>query len=144
MKEVNEMTIGEAKARLDAAKKDVQELSALFGQSIEESQASPVMSYPIGERVIIRARDAGVHFGELVSVDGRSVILKNSRRMWRWWSGGKETTLSGVARHGLADRDEVRIAGVVSEISILDACEIIRMTDIAIASLTDVAVANAQ
>jgi hypothetical protein len=64
--------------------------------------------------------------------------------MWRWWSAGDEISLSGVARHGLADRDEVRIAGEVAEISILDACEIIAMTDTAIASLENAEVASAQ
>ena len=64
--------------------------------------------------------------------------------MWRWWSGGGEHTLSGVARHGLADRNEVKIAGPIASISILDACEIISMSDIAIASLEAAKVAQAE
>jgi len=142
MTDLNELTIAEAKRRLEEAKRDVAQLSALFGvaEAISETKTT---KYPIGEKVIIRARDAGVHFGELVSVDSRSVVLKNARRMWRWWSGGGETTLSGVARHGLADRQEVKIAGPVSEIGILDACEIISMSDVAIASLETVCIANA-
>ena len=142
--DINSLTIGEAKARLEQAAAEVKELSALFGQAFEEASPAPATQYPIGQKVIIRARDAGVHFGTLESVDGRTVRLTNSRRMWRWWSGGDEITLSGVARHGLADRDEVRIAGCVGDISILDACEIITMTDVAIASLEGAEVASAR
>ena len=120
------------------------ELAELLGAKPIGQADLPVTQYPIGDKVIIRARDAGVHFGTLQSVDGRTVRLTNSRRMWRWWRAGDETTLSGVARHGLADRDEVRIAGEVSEISILDACEIIAMTDTAIFSLENAGVACAR
>ena len=77
--DINTLTIGEARAELEKAKQTVSELSALFGQSVEPA----AMDYPIGQKVIIRARDAGVHFGTLQSVDGRSVVLTNSRRMWR-------------------------------------------------------------
>lgn len=143
--DINTLTIGEARAELEKAKQTVSELSALFGQPVEPAATeAPVMDYPIGQKVIIRARDAGVHFGTLQSVDGRSVTLANSRRMWRWWSGGGEHTLSGVARHGLADRNEVKIAGPIASISILDACEIISMSDIAIASLEAAKVAQAE
>lgn len=143
--DINTLTIGEARAELEKAKQTVAELSALYGQSVEPAATeAPVMDYPIGQKVIIRARDAGVHFGTLQSVDGRSVVLTNSRRMWRWWSGGGEHTLSGVARHGLADRNEVKIAGPIASISILDACEIISMSDVAIASLEAAKVAQAE
>lgn len=141
---INNLTIGEAKERMARARQDLKELSELFGQSFQdEAQASPATQYPIGDKVIIRARDAGVHFGTLQSVDGRTVRLTSSRRMWRWWSAGDEISLSGVARHGLADRSEIRIAGEVAEISILDACEIIAMTDTAIKSLEGAGVASA-
>lgn len=142
--DINSLTIAQAKDRLAQAKADIQELSALFNQPVEEASPAPATQYPIGQKVIIRARDAGVHFGTLESVEGRTVRLTNSRRMWRWWSAGGEITLSGVARHGLADRDEVRIAGPVADISILDACEIITMSDAAIASLESAEVASAR
>jgi hypothetical protein len=141
----------EIKAALEQARQRMAELAAehdelaeLLGSPALTQSASPAVQYPIGDKVIIRARDAGVHFGTLQSVDGRTVRLTNSRRMWRWWSAGDEISLSGVARHGLADRDEVRIAGEVAEISILDACEIIAMTDTAIESLENAEVANAR
>ena len=134
----------QARQRMAELASEYNDLAEILGSPALTESTSPAAQYPIGDKVIIRARDAGVHFGTLQSVDGRTVRLTNSRRMWRWWSAGGEISLSGVARHGLADRDEVRIAGEVSEISILDACEIIKMTDIAIASLENAKVANAR
>lgn len=134
----------QARGKLAELAQEHNELAELLGSPTIGQAASPAVQYPIGDKVIIRARDAGVHFGTLQSVDGRTVRLTNSRRMWRWWSAGDEISLSGVARHGLADRDEVRIAGEVAEISILDACEIIAMTDKAIASLENAEVASAR
>jgi len=133
----------QARQRMAELATEHDELAELLNAQTLAASASPV-EYPIGDKVIIRARDAGVHFGTLQSVDGRTVCLTNSRRMWRWWSAGDEISLSGVARHGLADRDEVRITGEVANISILDACEIIAMTDTAIASLENAEVANAR
>lgn len=134
----------QGRAKLAELAQEHNELAELLGSPAIGQTASAATQYPIGDKVIIRARDAGVHFGTLQSVDGRTVRLTNSRRMWRWWSAGDEISLSGVARHGLADRSEVRIAGEVSEISILDACEIIAMTDVAIASLENAEVASAR
>ena len=134
----------QARQRMAELASEHDELAELLGAQALAQSSSPAVQYPIGDKVIIRARDAGVHFGTLQSVDGRTVRLTDSRRMWRWWSAGDEISLSGVARHGLADRDEVRIAGQVAEISILDACEIIAMTDTAIASLENAEVASAR
>lgn len=146
MNDTNEIkeALKQARVKLAELAKEHSELAELLGAEPLGQAASPVTQYPIGSKVIIRARDAGVHFGTLQSVDGRTVRLTKSRRMWRWWSAGDEISLSGVARHGLADRSEVRIAGEVAEISILDACEIIAMTDTAISSLENAEVANAR
>lgn len=76
-----------------------------------------------GEFVIIRARDAGVHAGTLVSHEGRIVELKDSRRLSRFFCA-KGDSLSAVALYGI-DPTRGRIEGVVPQIKILDACEII-------------------
>ena len=143
-KEQIKAALEQARQRMAELATEHDELAELLGAQALAASTSPSVEYPIGDKVIIRARDAGVHFGTLQSVDGRTVCLTNSRRMWRWWSAGDEISLSGVARHGLADRDEVRITGEVAQISILDACEIIAMTDTAIASLENAEVANAR
>jgi hypothetical protein len=88
----------------------------------------------IGEYVIVRCRDAGVHAGFLVKWDGREVTLKESRRLWYWKAGGGEHSLSGVARHGLSDG---KIAGPVDLIVLPEACEIISTTSTARSSISE-------
>lgn len=89
----------------------------------------------IGEPVIVRCHDAGVHFGYLVDYQGREVVLKNSRRMW-YWKAKKGHTLSGCAIHGITD--ESKIAGVVSTIVLTEACEIIACDLPAVGSIEDI------
>ena len=87
----------------------------------------------IGEKVIVRCRDAGVHFGELVDYEGCEVVLKDSRRMY-YWKAAKGHTLSGCALHGITD--ESKISGKLQKDHILpEACEIIPCSDIAAASI---------
>ena len=80
----------------------------------------------IGQFVIIRSRDSGVHAGTLISVQDRTVKMHGSRRLWRW-QAAKGHTLSGVALHGLVHADS-KIAGELSELVVLDVCEIIPTT----------------
>jgi hypothetical protein len=56
----------------------------------------------VGQYVIARCYAAGVHAGEVVSVEGETVILKNSRRLWSW-KAKDGVALSGVAQNGLKD-----------------------------------------
>lgn len=51
--------------------------------------------------VIVRAHTAGVHAGYLESRDGTTVVLSQSRRLWRWCGG----SLSQVAAKGPAKGD---------------------------------------
>ena len=84
---------------------------------------------------IIRCRNAGVHSGYVKSRDGQEVTLLKGRRLWRWW--GK--TLSGLATEGTFAPDKCKFADEVPEITLLDACEIIPCTQVAIDSLKGVA-----
>lgn len=96
-----------------------------------------IADHLIGKYVIIRATGAGVHAGTLAAHDGQTVRLAHARRLWRW-SAAKGHTLSGVALHGLRDgatKGWTRIAGVVGDQVILDACEIIATTTAAQTSI---------
>ena len=77
-----------------------------------------------GAYVIIRCRDAGVHAGEFVAHPAdRTVVLKNSRRLW-YWKGA--ASLSELAVYGAKDASECRFGVLnVEPIQLLDACEII-------------------
>jgi len=97
----------------------------------EKESPSPIDNPMIGEKVIVRCRDAGVHFGTLVSYSGREVLLKESRRMW-YWKAKTGHTLNACAINGIVDS---KISGSVETITLLDACEIIKCTDEAAKSI---------
>lgn len=80
----------------------------------------------IGEYVIVRCRDAGVHSGYLEEYQGREVTLSNTRRLW-YWKCLKEHSLSSIAAHGA--HEDSKFATELSKITVLDACEIIPCTE---------------
>ena len=90
----------------------------------------------IGRKCIIRCYASGVHFGTVTAQEGRQVTLANSRRLWRWHTGGKSNgvSLSGVAVNGI-DAAKSTIEPVLAEIILLDALEIIPASDRAAASI---------
>jgi len=75
---------------------ELKQIAAMFGGSTVKP-ANPV----VGQYCIARCYAAGVHAGEVVSVDGENVILKDSRRLWSW-KAADGVALSGVAQNGLA------------------------------------------
>jgi hypothetical protein len=107
---INDMTIGQAK-----------ELAAMV------SSHAPAQKALIGEYVIVRCRDAGVHAGTLIDYEGRTVILKNSRRLWYWVCANNQISLSGVASEGVVEK-ESKIPAVVGTLILSDACEILETT----------------
>jgi len=80
-----------------------------------------------GTYVIVRCRDAGVHCGEYRSHSGREVKLRNARRIWRW---NGAMTLSEIAHSGL-DSAQSKVSKPVKRALLLEACEILAVTDAA-------------
>ena len=80
--------------------------------------------------VLVRTYSAGVHFGYLVSCDGKEVVLEKSRRIWRWYGAW---TLSEIATDGL-DVTRSRVAAPVN-ITLTEAIEIIDCTPKSVESL---------
>lgn len=80
---------------------------------------------------IIRCRDAGVHAGTVMTHDGNSVVLSNSRRLWRWCS---RFTLTSVAMLGIIP-DKSKIEMNIPLIGLEGACEIIPCTDVSMDSI---------
>ncbi|MDX3885562.1 MAG: hypothetical protein QHC65_14165 [Sphingomonas sp.] len=83
-----------------------------------------------GKPVIVRTYSAGVHFGYLLSRDGKEVRLASSRRLWRWYGAW---TLSEIATSGL-DTEKSKVAAPV-EITLTEAIEIIDCTAAAVESI---------
>ena len=79
--------------------------------------------------VIIRSANSGVHAGYLISRDGDSVALKDSRRLWCWVVAkmtGPLASLSEVAVYGINSADSrSRIATTVPQMRVLGVCEVI-------------------
>jgi len=113
---VNDLTIGQA-----------QQLVAMFG-----AQGPSAQSPFIGNYVVVRCREAGVHAGVLMAASGRSCVLSESRRLWYWKPTNGAAFLSGVATEGLDSTSKV---GAPVEIELTENCEIICCTKKAEASI---------
>ena len=112
---INDMTIGQAR-----------ELIAMFN-AVSGSQ-EPKQPHPfVGKYVIARCYSAGVHAGEVVSVDGENVVLKDSRRLWQW-KAKDGVALSGVAQHGVQENG-TKIDVLNPIIYLTGVCELIPVAD---------------
>ena len=76
--------------------------------------------------VIVRSCSAGVFAGYLKERVGREVTLLNARRLW-YWSGA--SSLSELAVHGIANPDRCKFPCEVPVVSILEAIEILEVTE---------------
>ena len=111
--------------------KQIRELTAICGSGPAKSARIEGDKRP----VIVRARDAGVHFGKLVAYESRTVWLQDSRRLWSW-TAKQGIALSGVAQFGIK-ADKSKVDGLVPSIVILDACEIIDASEAATKSILE-------
>lgn len=110
----------------DLTVREAREIAKMFNPptSVTNIVAEDGWTFGHGRAVIVRAKDAGVHFGRLVKWKDRVVILERSRRLWSWHAA-KDGSLSGVAVHGLVAANSKVACEIPGELAILDACEII-------------------
>ena len=102
---------------------ELKQIATMFaGQQPAAKPVNPV----VGEYCIARCHSAGVHAGEVVSVDGENVILKDSRRLWAW-TAQDGIALSGVAQAGVKS-SECKIDVVNPLIYLTGVCELIPCT----------------
>lgn len=76
--------------------------------------------------VIVRTYSAGVFAGELVSRKGQEVVMHNARRLW-YWKGA--SSLSQLAMEGVKCPLECKFPGPVDRVELLQAIEILDVTD---------------
>jgi hypothetical protein len=100
---------------------ELKQIAALFSgaQATTTAPANPM----IGQYCIARCYSAGVHAGEVVSVDGENVVLKDSRRLWSW-KAKDGVALSGVAQTGLTS-EKSKVDVVNPAIYLTGVCELI-------------------
>lgn len=77
-------------------------------------------------RKIVRAKGAGVFFGEITEKNGDTVIMKNARRLW-YWSGA--SSLSELAQYGVARPEECKFPCAVDEVEVFNVLEILNVTE---------------
>jgi len=87
--------------------------------------------------VIVRTYSAGAFAGNLFSRDGKEVVLHNARRLW-YWSGA--ASLSQLAVSGTTKPHECKFPVAVPEVVLMEAIEILAVTEAAKASIEAVPV----
>jgi hypothetical protein len=87
--------------------------------------------------VIVRTYSAGVFAGHLVSRTGQEVVLTNARRLW-YWKGA--ASLSQLAMEGVKYPADCKFPCPVDRVELLQAIEILDVTDVAKKIIEDVPV----
>lgn len=85
--------------------------------------------------VIVRTYSAGVFAGNIESRNGREVIVRNARRLWKWVGAA---SLSQLAMEGVKKPDECMFPCEVDQVELLEAIEILDCTFKAEKSIKDV------
>ena len=75
-----------------------------------------------GKYVIVRGDRSGVFAGVLESQEGQKVLLRNVRRLWRWYGA---TECLQIATEGVKRPKDCRFTLTADSIILLDAIEII-------------------
>ena len=118
MSNIDNLTYGELK-----------QIAALFAEQSTAPVKAEGLNAMVGKKCIIRTYAAGVWFGEIAEKSGNEVIVKNARRMWRWFAA-QGISLSEVSMHGI-NHGKSKIAEPVGAIW-LEAIELIPCTPTAI------------
>lgn len=85
--------------------------------------------------VLVRTHSAGVFAGYLESRNGQEIVLRNVRRIWYWVGAA---SLSQMAVDGVAHPEECKFPCEVDRIELLQAVEILDMTEKAKQSIASV------
>ena len=89
---------------------------------------------------IVRTYSAGVFAGYLESRNGREVTLTNARRIWHWEGAA---TLSELAQQGTSNPKDCKFPAEVDRILLLEAIEILDVTEKAKKSIEEVKIWSA-
>jgi hypothetical protein len=88
---------------------------------------------PLGRKVIVRSRDAGVIYGEYAGNDGDTVHVRNGRQLWKW-KAAKGLSLIDVATYGVT-KSECKFSPAAGTVTVFNACALIDVTDDAAKSI---------
>ncbi len=110
MIDIDNVTIGELKKKIQSLLNPITANNSIYKDFI-------------GKMCVLRTYSAGVHIGIVEQVAETTVLLSNSRRLWKW---SDAFTLSEVAQNGVGDKS--RIACIVPKLLLTQVIEIIETT----------------
>jgi len=91
--------------------------------------------------VIVRTYSAGVFAGFIESRNGQEVVMRDARRLWKWAGAA---SLSQLAMEGVKKPDECMFPCKVDKVVLLEAIEILDVTEAAKKSIENVPVWQAE
>lgn len=89
------------------------------------------------KKYIVRSVQAGVFYGNIKEKSGDEVTMTDARCLW-YWSGA--ASLNQLAEEGVKNPRDCKFTMVVSELTLLNVCEIIPCSDKAVKSIDAVTV----
>ena len=92
---------------------------------VEYIRADSATEITKGDYVIVRTYSAGVHAGYLESHQGTQVVLRNTRRIYKWHGAA---SLSELAGRGTSQPDKCKFPAAIDSITLTEAIEIIPCT----------------
>ena len=101
------------------------------------SSSPKAKSFKGMDYMIVRTQSAGVFAGYLKSRKGQEVVLLNARRLW-YWSGA--ASLSQLANDGVSKPNDCKFPAEVEQVELLQAIEILPVTEKAKKSIEGVPV----
>lgn len=104
-----------------------------LAKMLEGTPTAPDPDWAIGDKVIVRSRDAGVLYGRFDGMDGSTIRLTEARQLWKWFAA-KGITLIDVAEHGV-DASKCKFSPSKGKVTVFNACALIGVTDSAAKSI---------
>jgi len=98
-----------------------------------DAKQSPDPDWTVGDKVIVRSRDAGVLYGKLDSMDGSTIRLRDAVQMWKWFAASGHTLID-VATHGV-DASQCKFSPSKGRVTVFNVCALIAVNDAAAASI---------
>ena len=89
----------------------------------------------VGKKCIIRSKDSGVFFGEVVEIEGQRFRLKNFRKLHHWDGA---TAVEGLAAYGTKKPQNCRFTLFVEQGEIYNVIQCIPCTNESIESIEGV------
>ena len=115
-------------------KMDLNQIKAVIALLEGTTQSAPSQTVgPIGRKVIVRSRDAGVIYGTYAGNDGDTIHVTDARQLWKWCAA-KGISLIDVATYGVKKSD-CKFSTASAVLTVFNACALIDVSAEAAASI---------